>query len=68
MENTLKHGEYYTCQRLRLLEYLMKRGFTPVTDVPDPKNWKYRHWIFKNSEELEAVLVEYFDKITKKEA
>lgn len=44
----------------------MRRGFTPVTDVPDPQNWKYRHWIFANSVELEKAIEEYFDKITQK--
>ncbi len=59
---TKQHGEYYTCQRLRLLEYLLKRGFEPVRDVPDPNNWRFRHWIFKNSIELEDALNEYFKK------
>ncbi len=61
----MKHGEYYTCQRLRLLEYLIKRGFEPIKDIPDPMNWRYRHWIFKNDEKLEDALTEYFSQYKK---
>jgi hypothetical protein len=64
-ERTMKHGEYYTCQRLRLLEFLLKRGFEPIKDIPDPMNWKFRHWIFKNSAELEDALTEYFYQFRK---
>jgi hypothetical protein len=58
----MKHGEFYCCKRLRLLEYLMKRGFEPIKDIPDPYNWKYRQWIFKNNEQLEEALEEYFNQ------
>ena len=68
MERQIKHGKYYTCCRLRLLEYLLKKGFEPIKDIPDPHNWKYRHWIFENSVELEDALDEYFEELTKKGA
>lgn len=64
MEQTKHKSKHYVCKRLRLLEYLMRRGFAPITDVPDPTNWKYRHWIFENSPALETALEEYFEKIT----
>lgn len=68
MERKIKHGEYYTCQRLRLLEYLLRKGFKPIKDIPDPNNWKYKHWIFENSTELEAAVNEYFNGLKKKGA
>ena len=58
---TCKHGEYYTCKRLKFLEYLLKNGFEPISDIPDPMNWRYRHWIFKNSPELEETIERYFN-------
>jgi hypothetical protein len=56
----MKHGKYYTVKRMRFLQYLLERGFTPDSTVPDPTNVKYKWWIFENSEELEAAIEEYF--------
>ena len=56
----LKYGEYYTCKRLRLLSYLMDRGFKDWKPLPDATNPKYSVWITKNSVELEAAVAEYF--------
>lgn len=58
----LRHGEVYCCKRLRLLEYLLDKGFKPYTTIPDSQNWKYRNWLFKNSKELERVIEDYFKK------
>ena len=59
----MKHGNYYTCRRLRLLEYLLNKGFEPVRTVPDINNWRFKNWLFENSPELEEALTEYFSKI-----
>jgi hypothetical protein len=56
----MKHKETYVCKRLRLLEYLINRGFEVKATIPEPTNPKYRNWIFENSDELESVLNEYF--------
>lgn len=58
----LKHGEVYCCKRLRLLEYLLDKGFKPYATTPDATNWKYKNWLFTNSEELEMALDNYFNK------
>lgn len=58
--NTKHARKYYTCKRLRLLQYLMERGFTPEATIPDPTNPKYKWWLFNNSCELETALEEYF--------
>lgn len=63
MEKQCKHkSEFYTCKRMRLLEYLLNRGFTPELTLPDVNNPKYKIWKFRNTPELEEVLDEYFGK------
>lgn len=57
----MKHGEIYTVKRLRLLEYLLNKGFEPYTTIPDSQNWRYKNWLFNNSPELESVINEYFN-------
>lgn len=61
-ERNCKHGEYYTCKRIKLLQFLMERGFMPESYMPDPDNLKYKWWRFKNSPELECSIDEYFNK------
>lgn len=60
--NIMKHGEYYCCKRLRLLQYLLEAGFEPETTIPDPTNYKYKWWRFKNSDALEAAIDDFFAK------
>lgn len=59
----LRHGEFYTVKRMRLLEYLLNRGFEPVATVPDPTNYKFKWWQFKNSKELEECIKVYFENL-----
>ena len=58
--NECKHGEYFTCKRLRLLEYLKNEGFCPYLTLPDVSNPRYNVWRFKNSPELEKAIDRYF--------
>lgn len=53
---------FYYCKRLRLLDYLIGKGFRAVGAMPDFNNPKYRVWKFENSPELEKALAEYFAK------
>lgn len=62
MERQCKHGEIYICKRLKLLQYLMEKGFMPDHDMPDITNLKYKWWVFNNSPELEDAIDEYFGK------
>lgn len=66
MTTECKHGKFYTCKRLRMLEFLLNKGFQPTKTSPDPFNWKYVHWIFENSPELEIAVEEYFDQLNNK--
>lgn len=61
-ERKCQHGEFYVCKRIRLLQYLMKSGFTPENSIPDPDNIKYKWWIFINTPELEDCIDKYFGK------
>lgn len=63
MERQCKHKqEFYTCRRLRLLEYLKSKGFMPEITVPDANNPRYNVWKFRNTPELEDAIEEYFGK------
>jgi hypothetical protein len=61
--NETKHKSYYTCKRLRLLEYLKKKGFTPKATIPDPTNTNYNWWLFDNTPEFEQCVNEYFEQM-----
>ena len=60
-----KRGEFYSCKRMRLLNFLMERGFYPEATVPDPQNIKYKWWLFRNNKELETSISEYFSQYKK---
>lgn len=53
---------FYYCKRLRLLDYLITKGFRAVGVMPDFNNPRYKVWKFENSPELEKALAEYFAK------
>lgn len=66
MERQTKHrAEFYTCKRLRLLEFLKKKGFVPIMTLPDVDNPRYNVWRFKNTPELEDAIDEYFANLKK---
>ena len=54
---------YYYCKRLRLLEWLLNRGFTPVKKIPDPTNPKYNWWLFESTADLTAAVNEYIEQV-----
>lgn len=61
MERQTKHkAKYYTCKRLRMLEYLKSKGFIPYLTLPDVANPRYNVWRFENTPELEKAIEEYF--------
>lgn len=56
----MTHGEVYTCRRMRLLSYLKEHGRLPFETVPDVKNPLFNVWRFRNDEELEQLIDNYF--------
>lgn len=66
MNSELKHKqEYYTCKRLRLLEYLKSEGFIPYLTLPDVNNPRFNVWRFKNTPALEDAIDRYFNTVIK---
>ena len=57
----MKHGKYYCCKRLRLLQFLLEQGFEPAQTIPDATNWRYKNWLFENSDALEAAIEKFFE-------
>jgi hypothetical protein len=57
----MKHGETFCVKRMKMLSYLVDKGFTEYEIIPDPTSTKgYKWFIFKNSEALEEAITEYF--------
>lgn len=51
----------YTVKRLRLLQFLVNKGFRNYTIIPDPTSTKNYNWfVFENTEALEEAVKEYF--------
>lgn len=55
----------YFCKRLRVLEWLSNKGFTPFTTIPDRYNPRYSVWLFKSSPELDACIKDFYAARTK---
>lgn len=58
----IKNTEYYICKRLKLLDFLRKRGFEVIDTVPDAKNPLYNCWRFKRTPEILAAVTEYYSQ------
>lgn len=56
----------YTVKRLRLLQFLVNKGFKEYVVIPDPTTNKNYNWfIFERTPELEAALREYYSRLDK---
>ena len=56
--------ETYVVKRLRLLQFLVERGFKEYTIIPDPTSNKGFSWfLFSRTPELEAALDEYYSHL-----
>lgn len=51
--------ETFRCTRLRLCNYLMDKGFFPYKTELDPKNPKYRIYLFEETPPLTAAVTRY---------
>ena len=59
----MKHGQVYTCRRMRLLSYLKEHGRLPFETIPDVRNTLFNEWRVHNDEELEQLIDDYFEQI-----
>lgn len=51
----------YICNRLRLYNYLFKKGIFPKEVREDYLNPLYRVWVYEPTEELRTAVYEYYD-------
>lgn len=57
----MTNDKLYYCQRLRLLNWLISRGFTKYEVIPDPTSHKNYNWfIFERTPEFDKAIEEYF--------
>jgi hypothetical protein len=62
----MKHGPIFCVKRLKMLTYLVNRGFTEYEMIPDPTSNKGYNWfLFKNSDALEEAITEYLAQFKK---
>ena len=57
-------GKIYVCKRLRLLCWLMDKGFEPFASQPDMDNPHYKVWLFREDEEgkLQQAVTDYYNR------
>lgn len=53
---------FYVCRRLRLYNYLVQAGYKPVEHRVDKLNPDYLVWIFENSDALQEIITEYYNR------
>ena len=54
----------YYCKRIRMLEYLIGKGFKPYATLPDIHNPAYKVWAFEWNDALDEAMNEYFSSVT----
>lgn len=60
---TEKLDKIYIVKRIRLLNFLISKGFKDYEIIPDPTSTKKYNWfIFEDSEEIRAAANEYFEQ------
>lgn len=65
--NECRHASaHYTVKRMRLLKYLIDKGFSKYEVIPDPTNPKYNWFLFENSPALEMAIEAYFAELNAK--
>lgn len=60
---TEKSDKIYIVKRIRLLEFLISKGFVDYKIIPDPTSTKKYNWfIFEDNEQIRAAANEYFEQ------
>ena len=61
---TMNNEKLYYVKRLRLLNFLIQKGFRNYAVIPDPTSLKNYNWfVFKRTPEFDAAVDEYFAKL-----
>jgi predicted aspartyl protease len=66
MKECMHKSTHYTVKRLRLLKYLIDKGFSNYEVIPDPTNPKYNWFLFENTPQLEEAIEAYFSELNAK--
>lgn len=56
---------YFICKRLRMQQWLARRGFAPTQIVKDDRNPDFVNWIYVWDVEFEKARCEYLDESIK---
>ena len=60
---TEKSDKIYIVKRIRLLEFLVDKGFKNYKVIPDPTSAKKYNWfIFEDSKEIRAAANKYYEQ------
>lgn len=59
-------GNIYTCKRLRMYEWLTRRGWKPIRTIPDTDNASYINWIYEATKEFKQDVKLYFELLKMK--
>jgi hypothetical protein len=58
-----KSDKIYIVKRIRLLDFLVSKGFKDYKVIPDPTSTKKYNWfIFEDNEQIRAAANEYFEQ------
>ena len=61
---TMNNENLYYVKRLRLLNFLIQKGFRDYVVIPDPTSLKNYNWfVFKRTPALDKAVEEYFSKL-----
>lgn len=55
--------KFYVCKRIKLLNWLMEKGFMFIEARKDKYNSNYNVWIFIETPELKTAVDEYYSNI-----
>ena len=55
--------KYYVCRRIRILTFLLERGFQYIKMEQDKYNPNYNIWLFRDCDEIRAAVEEYYNNI-----
>ena len=63
---TKQRLKYYVCTKMKLLTYLMKRGYMYIKIDKDRNNPRYTVWLFEDTPELREEVSRYYANYPKK--
>lgn len=56
----------YVCRKIRLYDFLTKKGFKPFKQVTDKNDCKRLVWLYEDTPDLQTAVKEYYSEIPQK--